>query len=275
MITLIEARNAQGTLLSLPLGDASNGFALGEVEGLDPVKAEIVTSPFANLDGEDFQSSRRGPRDVKIEIGLEPDLASTQTTVKKLRNRLYEHFMTQSWVNLSFTDDEGVRADISGYVETCEAPLWSREPQMDVVVRCLKPDFIDSESTTIFQSTVETEDEFVIDYDGTVKTGVRFVFTLPRDENNITVYYRPPDDTLRTLDFQTPLLNGDQLVISTVPGDKGAWVIRGGSETSVLYGVAPQADWVSLQPGTNTFRVYATGTPIPFTLEYTKRYGGL
>ncbi len=275
MITLVEARNSQGTLLSLPAGDASNGLALGEVGGLDPVKAEIITSPFANLDGEDFQSSRRGIRDVSLDISLEPDLATTPTTVRKLRQKLYTHFMTQSWVNLSFYDEDGSQADISGYVETCESPLWTKDPKMEVVVRCMNPDFVDAESVLISGATVETEDEFVINYDGTVKTGVKFVFTLPRDENNITIYYRPPDDTLRVLDFQTPLLSGDQLVINTAPGNKGAWVIRGGSESSVLYGTAPQADWVELQPGINTFRVYATGTPIPFTIEYTNRYGGL
>lgn len=275
MITLVEARNSQGSLLSLPLGDVSNGLALGKVEGLDPVKAEIVSSPFANLDGEDFQSSRRGPRDLGLLIDLEPDMADPPTTVRGLRNDLYDFFMTQSWVNLRFYEDNGRESSISGYVETCEAPLWTQEPQMDINIRCMNPDFVDAESISSSHVTVEDSTTFTIDYDGTVKAGVKFTFAMTRDESNITIYHTPPDGSLRELDFQGALLNGDTFVINTMPGQKGAWITRAGSESSVLYGIAPQANWISLQRGPNVFRVYATGTAIPFTIEYTNRYGGL
>jgi hypothetical protein len=273
MITTVEARNPQGALLSLPLGSVSNGYAMGEIEGLHPVKAEIVSSPFANLDGDDYQSSRRGPRDLTLNIGLEPDYSGT--TVRALRHQLYNWFMTQSWVNLRFTTSDGVQADISGYVEEFDAPLFTDDPNAVIHIRCMNPDFVDADSIVVAGTTVEDMTEFTINYQGTVKAGVRFNFALNRDENNITVYYKPPDNTLRELNFQGALLTGDLLLISTVPGSKGAWVTRAGSQSSVLYGIAPQADWVALQRGINTFRVYATGTPIPFTIEYTNRYGGL
>ena len=43
MITMIQAINAQGELLSLPLDDISNGFSVEDIDGLDPVKATIVS----------------------------------------------------------------------------------------------------------------------------------------------------------------------------------------------------------------------------------------
>lgn len=273
MITMVEARNSQGALLGLPLEDVSNGFIVEEVEGLDPVKAEIVSSSFAQLNGEAYQSSRRSSRDIKLTLGLEPDYALT--TVRKLRQHLYNFFMPQSWVNLRFYDSDGVEVDINGYVESCEAPLWTGEPQMDVVVRCMNPDFVDTESTIVAGNTVETETNITVDYDGSVETGVTITINLNRAENALTIYHIPPDGSLRQLDFQASLLSGDKLVIKTTPGEKGAWVTRSGTEIPYLYGVSPQANWISLLPGENQIRIYATGAAVPYTIEYMNKYGGL
>jgi len=80
---------------------------------------------------------------------------------------------------------------------------------------------------------------------------------------------------MQQLDFAAPLLSGDEIRISTVPGEKGAWLTRASVESSVLYGIPPQSGWPYFEQGTNELRVYATGTAIPYTVEYITRYGGL
>lgn len=273
MITLIEATNSQGSVLDLPLDDVSNGLVVEEVEGLDPVKATIVSSGFAQLNGVQYQSSKREQRDIKIKIGLEPDYATN--TVAKLRKRLYNHFMPESTVTLRFYDDEGLEVLISGMVETCEAPQFVEEPQMDVVIACFDPDFWGDAPVVVAGNSVADTTEMTIDYAGSLETGIVFTLNVNRALPQFTLYHRPPDGTLRTLDFNTALQSGDKLTISTIPGSKFATLTRAGVDTSVLYGVSPQSSWIEMRPGLNAFRVYATGAAIPFTIQYTNKYGGL
>lgn len=276
MLTRVEARTRQGTLLSLPLEDVLNGYIVEEIEGLGPVKATLVSSSVANEDGEQELSSRREARDIKLKLGLEPDYQTT--TVRSLRQRLYSFFMTKRQVFLRFIDDDGLEVDIVGRVETCEPSIFSNEPAMDISVHCYNPDFVVPLPTTLSGVTVETSsaaDITEIEYDGTVDTGIVVTLEVNRTESALTIYNLGPDDVLRQLDFSAPLVAGDKVRISTVAGAKGAILTRAGVESSVLYGVSPQSNWIKLMEGTNRFRVYATGAPIPYTLEYLTRYGGL
>lgn len=276
MLTRVEARTRQGTLLSLPLEDVLNGYIIEEIEGLGPVKATLVSSSFANEDGEQEQSSRREARDIKLKIGLEPDYQTT--SVRSLRQRLYSFFMTKRQVFLRFIDDDGLEVDIVGRVETCEPSIFSNEPAIDISVHCYNPDFVVPSPTSLSGHTVETNSEAditEIEYDGTVDTGIVLNLDVNRTESALTIYNLGPDDVLRQLDFSAPLVAGDKVRISTVAGAKGATLTRQGVESSVLYGVSPSANWIKLMEGKNRLRVYATGTPIPYTLEYLTRYGGL
>jgi len=269
MIITVEATNSRSAVLELPLDDVLSGLVMQDIEGLDPVKATIVTSSFAQQDGVQYQSSRRDQRDIKLSIGLEPDY--TVDTVQGLRSRLYRHFMPKSEVSLRFIDDSGLAVTISGRVETCEAPLFVEEPQMDVNIVCFDPDFVGDEPVVISGNTTSTETEMEIDYDGTVETGVEFTLTANRAVPSFSIYHRLANGDRRELDFNFALEAGQSVVITTSPGEKGATI----AGTSVLYGITPQSNWISLEPGSNFIRVYAEGAPVPFTLQYTNKYGGL
>lgn len=273
MINKLEIRTAQGALLGLPLDDVSNGFVVEEIEGLDPVKATLVSSSFANLDGQQYQSSRRDTRNIKLKLGLEPDYVTN--TVRELRKRLYGFLMPKTEVVLRFYMEDGLDLEITGRVESFETALFTAEPTVDVSIICFDPDFTDPDRVTVAGSTVSTSAEQRIDYAGTVEAGVSFTLNINRALPEFTIYHRPPDGTLRVLEFQSALQAGDVLHIDTFPGAKGATVTRAGSDFSVLYGVSPQSNWLQLLPGENYIRVYATGAGIPYTIEYTNKYGGL
>lgn len=273
MLTLVEARNSQGALLSLPIDDASGGYSVKDVEGLDPVKATIVSSSFAGQDGAQYQNSRREERNVKIKLGLEADYIST--TVRDLRKRLYNYFMPKSKVDLRFYDSDGLVVNISGWVETCESPLFSQEPEVDISILCLDSDFIDLNEVVVNGMSTSATDEMLFSYEGTVETGIEFVFNINRSITEFTIYHRPPDGSLRTMDFAAPLVAGDILTINTVAGDKRVTRSRAGSVISLLYAKSPQSGWIELLNGSNYIRVYATGAAIPYAISYTPRYGGL
>lgn len=269
MINLVEVTNNQGSVLGLSLDQVESGLVLGEVEGLEPVKATIVSSSFAQQDGVQYQSSRRDQRDIKLNIDLEPDYAVD--TVRSLRKQLYRFLMPKSAVKLRFHDDDGLVVDIEGRVESFDAPLFTDEPNASINIICFNPDFVETTSEEVPGNTVSTGTEFTIDYEGTVETGIIFTLNVNRAMPAFSIYHRWPDGTLRQLDWTYPLVNGNELIISTIPGEKSAKI----AGTSVLYGITPQSNWIELQPGVNTFRVYSEGAAVPFTIEYTNKYGGL
>lgn len=274
MLKRIEAISAQGALLNLSLEDLDRGFLLENVEGLDPVKATITSSSFAQLDGSQYQSSRREERNIKLTISLEPDYSVNQS-VRDLRRRLYNYFMSKAPVDLRFYDSDGSVAYISGRVESFETNLFSAEPAVDISIICFDPDFYDPTPVRTTGNTVSNMDAIQISYDGSVETGVVFSLSVNRAMTAFTIYHVDPSGAWRQLDFAGTLQAGDVLTISTVQGDKYVRLFRAGVLTSFLYGVSPQSAWLELQPGDNFIRVYATGAGVPFTIDHIKKYGGL
>lgn len=274
MLTKVEVLSPNGQTLTLSLMDPVNGFIISEIDGLSPVKATIVTSPQALLDGVQYQNSRREARNIGLHIDLEADYANT--TVEQLRNELYDYFMPKSVVTLKFFKDEQFFASISGRVETCEAPMFTREPKMDISLLCFNPDFVVSTPTILNGNTVSTVVETQIAYPGTTETGLLFRLFVDRTMSQFTIYNRPQGATdFQIMEFVAPLLAGDVVEISTVSGNKYAKLNRAGSDSPILYGVSPSASWINLFPKQNWFRVMAEGAPVPYTIEYSAKYGGL
>lgn len=273
MLTAVEVRTGTGDLLSLSLQDVVSGYIVQDVQGLDPVKATLVSSSFANMDGEQYHSARREARNIVLKIGLEPDYV--HDTVQDLRRGLYDYFMPKALVNLRFVLSDGLQLDIQGRVETFETELFSKDPEVSISVMCFDPDFFDATAVVFSGNTTATTTETKITYDGSTDAGVLFQLNVNRTLSTFTIYHRDPSGTLRSMDFSTALVNGDIVKISTVTGNKYARKTTSGTETSVLYAVSPQSYWLKLQPGDNYIRVYATGAAIPFTLTYNERYGGL
>lgn len=282
LLQRLNVTNSRGDSLDLPLEDISSGFVVREIDGLGPVKATLVSSSFANQDGEQYHSSRREARDIRIKLGLDPDYA--MMSVQALRSELYNFFMPKTKAKLRFNAfdkfSESILTDtldlvIDARVESFETALFSKEPAVDLVLRCFDPDFVDPEEVVFTGSTVEDLTEETLTYIGTTETGVLFTIEPDRNLPEFTIYYRPPDETLRFAYFTYPLVAGDKLEISSVFGSKYATLTRGGVESSVLWSLSPQSSWIELFTGDNRFRVYAEGAAVPYTIRYTNKYGGL
>ena len=286
-LSSIKVTNAQGSQLEFPLEDPSGGFIVRDIQGLGPVKATLVSTSFANMDGGQYHPSRRETRNIVLTLGLEPDYAVSD--VHTLRKLLYSFFMPKTEGTLEFhlfdkfTEDLFAQTKdltIDARIESCEPSIFTKDPAMDVSMLCYDPDFVDLTGVTVNGSTVSDLTESVVTYEGEVDTGVIFTLRPDRVLNDFTIFHRPPDGTLVTIDFSYPMLVGDVVEISSVPGSKYVRVTRAGVQSSILYAVSPQSGWLTLQPGDNHIRVYATDTatpyrPIPYTIEYTDKYGGL
>ena len=273
MLTRVEATNNQGTTLSFILGSAENGFLTKEIEGLDPVKATVVSSSFANMDGAQYQSSRRENRNIVMKLGYEVDVNTG--SVRDLRNKLYGIFMPKSQVNLKFFVDEMPEVNIAATVESFESPLFTADPEATISLLCFDPDFITPTTTIVNGMTTSGATEIEIDYKGTVETGIHFQLLPDRALSAFTIYQRGLDESVSSLGFAAALSSGDVLDISTISGAKGATLTRGTTLSSILYGVSPYSAWINLFPGKNHLRVLAAGAAIPYKIEYATRYGGL
>lgn len=273
MLTRVEVRTRQGTILNLPFEDIDHGYVLADIDGLDPVKATMVSSVFANLDGEHYQSSRREKRNMKLSLEFEPDY--TTNTVSSLRQNLYRFLMPKSEVTLRIYNEIGFYVDIIGRVESFDAPVFTKDPGVVVSLLCFNPDFFDPNPITVSGMTTSGVDTFDIEYTGSVDAGILFKIHPDRDITSFTILHTRPDTQTRQLEFVANLVDEDLVTISTIPGAKGATLTRDNVISSILYGVSPQSDWLALQPGTNHLRVALSGAAVPFDIQYVTRYGGL
>ncbi len=279
MLTKVEVLANEDNTLTLSLQDLSNGYVVKTIEGLDPVQATIVSSSFASIDGEQYQTSRRGKRNIVIKLDLKPEYSNS--AIQDLRNQLYRVFMPKTYVRLQFYAewmDMGF-VEIYGRVESFESPLFVQNPDATISVLCLDPDFYMPEPFATTGNTTSGSTEMVVNYEGSVETGIRFIMNVNRSLQTFTINHRPEDGSVRVLTFNMPsgqpLLAGDVLEISTISGKKGATLLRGGVTTSILYAITPGSDWILLQPRPNYINVNTTGAAIPYVVEYTNKYGGL
>lgn len=272
MLYKVEIRNAHGETLVLPFGDYNNGYLVKPIDGLDPVRANIVSSSFANIDGEQHQSSRREARNIIMKLGLKMGAAGT---VSSLRAQLMKFFMPKAKIRFTFFREDGPDVDIDGVVETFNCPQFVKEPEATISIMCHKPDFIVPVATTFSSVTTSGVDEQEVIYDGSVETGFEFRMTIDRSISQFFIYQRASDETINEMLFAEPLIAGDVLTISTVAGNKHATLTRAGSDSSLLHGISPSSSWLNLFPGPNYIRVYAEGAAIPYTITYNSKVGGL
>jgi hypothetical protein len=273
MLTKVEVRTTLGMLLSIMMDDISDGLVIEDIQGLEPVKATLSSSPHATMPGAQFQASHREPRNILLSLGLEPDYVSQ--SIRSLRDNLYNFFMPGGIVDLRFFSDDAPTLDISAVVETMDTSYFSNEPKAVISLMCFDPDFLELEPIEVEGETVDDATEFLVTSEGTVETGFTFVLNVDRALTEFSIYHRPPDNQVRTMDFAASLVADDIVTIVTVKGEKVVTLTRASVVTSVLYAVSPQSNYHQLQPGDNYLRVFAEGDPIPFTIEYTPRYGGL
>lgn len=275
MLTKVTLVDPLGASLALPLQDNSNGFTVKNIEGLDPVKASLTSTPFAQLDGSQAQGARRENRNILLTIGLEP--YSGGSTVKALRAALYGVVMPKSFVTLQFFEDGAATPEytITGQVESFETPLFSKDPEVVVSIICYEPSFEEYTPHLItgLNTVTDTSGAYTtIVNPGTIESGYLLTLSVNRlASTGFTVYNYRPGVSPTTLQVTASINTPDVIKLSTKSKDKS--VLKG--STSILYSVPASSKWAMLYPGTNYIRVVCAGAAIPFTIGYTAKYGGL
>lgn len=283
MFTKVLVTTSQGNGLTLQLGDLSNGIVVKDISGLDPVKATLVSSSFANQDGGVYQSSRRESRNITMKLGLDPDPALS--SLLALRRNVYSIFRPKSQVTLKFYVDDTDDAiedgyQIVGYVETCQSPMFSADPEVDISIMCFDPDFIDPNAVMTYGMTSVDTNPTYFPYVGTVDTGYAATISVHAAISAFSLIYKDPGNHTWNMDFSIALAVGDYVRVVTTPGIKEATLTRAGVNSSILYAVSPQSTWAKFAPGDNHLQLYVagdvvTGGSLSATIAYFKRFGEL
>ena len=277
MLTSVDVTNAGGDTINFSVLDTSNGYSVREILGLDPVKATLTTSSMAQVDGAQFQNSRRDMRNILMKLGLEPNYAVS--TVQSLRSDLYNYLMPKEFISLAFYIDNVLAYTASGQVESFENAMFSADPEVNISILCYDPDFYGPDELVISDVSQMTPVVVPIEYAGTSDAGIIFSFNMDKNLDDLTITNTIPGNVNQKMEVIGSFVDGDVVTINTIPGQKAITLTREGITTSILYGLVTAANWIFFEKGTNYFSVSAsnvgTAYTVPYTLTYTPKFGGI
>ncbi len=157
MVTEVKflSNNAQIADLTFPLWGLSPNapIHIRDITGLDPVAAEIITKANAD-DGDFFIDSRVGKRNIVITFGLNP--GAGYDAVETARRLLYAYALPKGTVKLQFASTNRGLVTIDGIVESVGAPLFVKDPQVQVSFICPRSNFL--AKNPVFVTGVTGED---------------------------------------------------------------------------------------------------------------------
>lgn len=277
MLTTVRAYSARESADTLLLAD--NGRAetdllqVRDITGLEPVEAAINTIPFGFLDGDSYAGSSVSKRNIVLTIKPNPNWIDW--TYEKLRRILYAYFMPKSQVRLVFETDEIPPVEITGYVESIDPAIFSKDGEIQISIICPYPHFM--AVTPIVVTGFTNGDPLEFDYDGSVETAVNLEVLwdsgVPLGSTDIQI----DQSAFSSFIVSAPVNATTYFIMNSVPGNKYVRTVDSlsGEWTNILANIQEGSIWPILKPGPNYFNVATESDVYTWKLTYYKRYGGL
>lgn len=148
MIQSITVRNYLGEVLTLELARPElSGFAITEIDGLGPAKADVNVTDIVTNDGGLFNSARLNTREIKLKMRFFPTLYEN---VEAIRLKSYKYFPIKKPLTLMIrTENRAVQC--TGYVEHNDPDIFTKKAGCDITIICPDPYFysLDGEGTEV------------------------------------------------------------------------------------------------------------------------------
>jgi hypothetical protein len=280
VLTEVKAYSAWKAAPTLLLND--NGrpetdlIQIRNIDGLDPVKASVSTSPFGSIDGESYTGSNVPKRNIVLTLHPNPDWDNWSPAA--LRRVLYSYFMPKQAIRLVFYSDDMAPVEISGIVESAEANPFSQDPEMVVSIICPDPYFTAVDPVVFTGSTVRSGGATTtITYNGSIAAGVhvKVAYVSGSTPNLISVQIGDPG--VNSFRVNASVSNPVYFELSSVPRQKFVQTVDIGTGviTNLLYEVEIGSNWPSLEYGDNEFSVITDLGVQDWELSYYERFGGL
>lgn len=275
MLNAITVYDEANTLVGrLPVAeyDGSTPYIVKNIDGVDPVRATISTTSYANQDGGFYQSAKTEMRNIVLTIGYRPDLTSGMS-IQEIRRSMYSVFDPKARVKLRFIDTDEAPVEIEGFVESHETSIFSRDPEVQISILCPDPYFKEIRPVSISSTN---NNPVYTSYLGTAETGFLFEMFVNRNVEGTLLRAYINDDNYYDVHYGGALVPGDVLSISTERANKFVRRTRGGETLSVLNGITRGQLSMVISPRTDRLYV-AVGEPrtIPYRITYTPKYIGI
>lgn len=302
MIKSIKVTNPKGESLVLDLfHPEKSGLIVRSISGLGPPKANINSTDLATADGALYSSARASTRNIVFNLQF-----MFAPTIEDSRQLTYKYFPLKKLVKIEVeTDNRSL--ETSGYVESNSPDIFSREETTQISIICLDPFFYDpnpsvtqfatvtptfefpfsNESTSedlIEFGTINLDTRSTIDYVGDVDTGVLItIHALGSVSGSLTIYNVETQEKMvidlakiKTL-IGKDYGSGDDIIISTVSGDKYVQVLHDGKYTNAIAAIEKLADWFQVSVGRNIFNFTVTKgiENLVMSFSYRNAYGGI
>lgn len=302
MIKSIKVTNPKGESLVLDLfHPEKSGLIVRSISGLGPPKANINSTDLATADGALYSSARASTRNIVFNLQF-----MFAPTIEDSRQLTYKYFPLKKLVKIEVeTDNRSL--ETSGYVESNSPDIFSREETTHISIVCLDPFFYDpnpsvtqfatvtptfefpfsNESTSedlIEFGTINLDTRSTIDYVGDVDTGVLItIHALGSVSGSLTIYNVETQEKMvidlakiKTL-IGKDYGSGDDIIISTVSGDKYVQVLHDGKYTNAIAAIEKLADWFQVSIGRNIFNFTVTKgiENLVMSFSYRNAYGGI
>ncbi len=280
MIKSITVTNYLGDSIKLELGrPEQSGFLIKSISGLGPSKANINTTEVSTNDGSLFNSARLNQRNIVFEFIFVESI--NRESIEDIRQKSYKYFPIKKNVDLLIeTDNRIVKA--TGYVESNEPNIFSSQESAQISIICPDPYFYSTEKTVTIFSSIEPLFEFpfennsltdnllefgriIVDqeknvfYKGDSEVGVVIHIHAIGEVTNLTIYNPLTREVLKIDTDRLEALTGsvikagDDIIISTIKGQKFIRLIRDGEYINILNCLGRNSDWFRLVKGDNVF----------------------
>lgn len=304
MIKSITVTNYLGDSIKLELGrPEQSGFLIKSISGLGPSKANINTTEVSTNDGSLFNSARLNQRNIVFEFIFVESI--NRESIEDIRQKSYKYFPIKKNVDLLIETDNRI-VKTTGYVESNEPNIFSSQESAQISIICPDPYFYSTEKTVTIFSGIEPLFEFpfennsltdnLLEFGGIIVNQEKTVFYKGDSEVGIVIYIHAIGEatnltiynalTREVLKIDTDRLEaltgsiikaGDDIIISTIKGQKFIRLIRDGEYINILNCLGRNSDWFRLVKGDNVFAFTAeTGdTNLQFRIENLIVYEGV
>jgi Phage tail protein len=249
------------------------------IDGLEPVKASVNTTPFGSVDGSSYVGSSVISRNIVLTLRPNPNW--DDWTYESLRRLIYSYFMPKRSTKLEFYSDDIPPVGISGIVEGVDVNVFSEDPQLLVSIICPDPYFISLDPMVVTGQTIREGDAPIqIEYEGTIETGVYVQVTDAANTQPDFIWVQIGDPTISYFKVDCTINSDLYFEMSSVDMQKYAQTVdlTTGVITNLLnkVHVVEGSAWPTiLKPGTNDFSVITDAGTQDWTLKYYERFGGL
>lgn len=302
MIKSIIVTNHNGESLKLDLfHPEESGLIVKSISGLGPPKANINSTDLATADGAIYSSARASTRNIVFNLQF-----MFAPTIEDARQKTYKYFPLKKKITIEVeTDNRNLSTE--GYVESNEPNIFSQEESTQISIVCVDPFFRDVMPSLVQFASVLPNFEFpfsnesltddliefgkigldtrsTLVYTGDVDTGILITIHAMGSVSGILNIYNI--ETYENIKIDLSKIkaltgsdygSGDDIIISTVSGDKYVQVLHNGKYYNAIGIIDKLANWFQLTVGKNIFNFTVTNgvENLSITFKYRNAYGGI